>query len=53
MSGGVGGISESDVSLAMASNAALLGFNVRAIPQARELARKENINIRYHSIIYE
>ena len=53
LSGGVGGISESDVSLAMASNAALLGFNVRAIPQARELARKENINIRYHSIIYE
>ena len=53
LSGGVGGISESDVSLAMASNAALLGFNVRAIPQARELARKENIDIRYHSIIYE
>ncbi len=53
LSGGVGGISESDVSLAIASNAALLGFNVRAIPQARELARKENINIRYHSIIYE
>ena len=31
----------------------MLGFNVRAIPQARELARKENIEIRYHSIIYE
>ena len=43
LSGGVGGISESDVSLAIASNAALLGFNVRAIPQARDLARKENI----------
>ncbi len=53
LSGGVGGISESDVSLALASNAALLGFNVRAIPQARDLARKENIEIRYHSIIYE
>ena len=46
LSGGVGGISESDVSLAMASNAALLGFNVRAIPQARDLARKENIEIK-------
>ncbi len=53
LSGGVGGISESDVSLAIASNAALLGFNVRAIPQAKDLARKENIEIRYHSIIYE
>ena len=53
LSGGVGGISESDVSLAIASNAVLLGFNVRAIPQARDLARKENIEISYHSIIYE
>ena len=53
LSGGVGGISESDVSLAIASNAALIGFNVRAIPQARDLARKENIEISYHSIIYE
>ncbi len=53
LSGGVGAISESDVSLAIASNAILLGFNVRAIPQARDLARKENIELRYHSIIYE
>ena len=53
LSGGVGAISQSDVSLAVASKAVLLGFNVRAIPQARELARKENIDIRYHSIIYE
>ncbi len=53
LSGGVGAISQSDVSLAAASKAVLLGFNVRAIPQARELARKENIDIRYHSIIYE
>ena len=53
LSGGVGAISESDVSLALASNAILLGFNVRAIPQARELAKKENIDIKYHSIIYE
>ena len=34
-------------------NAILLGFNVRAIPQARDLARKENVELRYHSIIYE
>ena len=53
LSGGVGAISESDVSLAIASNATLLGFNVRAIPQARDLARKENVELRYHSIIYE
>ena len=53
LSGGVGAISQSDVSLAAASKAVLLGFNVRAVPQARELARKENIDIRYHSIIYE
>ncbi|MAC61321.1 MAG: translation initiation factor IF-2 [SAR116 cluster bacterium] len=53
LSGGVGAISESDVSLAIASNAILLGFNVRAIPQARDLARKENVELRYHSIIYE
>ena len=53
LSGGVGAISESDVSLASASKALLLGFNVRAIPQARDLARRDNIEIRYHSIIYE
>ena len=51
--GGVGGISESDVSLALASNAIIFGFNVRAVPQARDLAKNENIEIRYHSIIYE
>jgi len=53
LSGGVGAISESDVSLASASRALLLGFNVRAIPQARDLAKKDNLDIRYHSIIYE
>ena len=51
--GGVGPISESDISLCIASKALLIGFNVRAIPQARDLAKKENIDIRYHSIIYE
>lgn len=48
----VGGINESDVSLAMASNAIIIGFNVRAYPQARELASKESVDIRYYSIIY-
>ena len=50
---GVGGITESDIDLARASNAVVIGFNVRANPQAKELARQENIEIRYYSIIYE
>ena len=50
--GAVGGINESDVTLAQAAGAIILGFNVRANPQARELARRENIDIRYYSIIY-
>jgi translation initiation factor IF-2 len=50
---GVGAITESDVTLAMASGALILGFNVRANAQARDLAKRENINIHYHSIIYE
>jgi len=49
---GVGGINESDVGLAQASNAFMVGFNVRANSQARELIRKENIDIRYYSVIY-
>ncbi len=48
----VGGISESDVILAKASNAVIIGFNVRANPQARELARRDGVEIRYYSIIY-
>tara|TARA_A100001037_G_C15111853_1_gene619383 strand:+ start:64 stop:1938 length:1875 start_codon:yes stop_codon:yes gene_type:complete len=48
----VGGINESDVGLAQASNAFMVGFNVRANSQARELIRKENIDIRYYSVIY-
>jgi translation initiation factor IF-2 len=48
----VGGISESDVILAKASNALIIGFNVRANPQARELARRDGVEIRYYSIIY-
>jgi translation initiation factor IF-2 len=50
---GVGAITESDVTLAVASNAMIVGFNVRANAQARELARREGVEIRYHSIIYE
>jgi translation initiation factor IF-2 len=49
----VGGINESDVILAKASKAVIVGFNVRANPQARELARRDNIEIRYYSIIYD
>jgi translation initiation factor IF-2 len=53
LSGAVGAISESDISLASASSALVFAFNVRAVPQARDLARRDNIEIRYHSIIYE
>jgi translation initiation factor IF-2 len=53
LSSGVGALSESDISLATASNAIVIGFNVRAIPQARDLAKRDNMEIRYHSIIYE
>mgnify|MGYP000002851097 CR=1 FL=1 len=49
---GVGGITESDITLANASNALIIGFNVRANAQARELAKKENVDIRYYSVIY-
>jgi translation initiation factor IF-2 len=48
----VGGITESDVILAKASEAVIIGFNVRANPQARELARRDGVEIRYYSIIY-
>jgi translation initiation factor IF-2 len=48
----VGGINESDVTLAGATEASVIGFNVRANPQARELARRDGIDIRYYSIIY-
>jgi translation initiation factor IF-2 len=48
----VGAISESDVALAQASNALIIGFNVRANAQARDQAEKSGIEIRYYSIIY-
>ena len=50
---GVGGITESDVTLATASNAVVIGFNVRANKQAAELASREGIEIRYYNIIYD
>jgi translation initiation factor IF-2 len=50
---GVGGINESDVTLAKASNAIIVGFDVRANPQARDLAVKDGVQIRYYSIIYQ
>ncbi|HTR83375.1 MAG TPA: translation initiation factor IF-2, partial [Reyranella sp.] len=50
---GVGGISEADMTLAKASGALIIGFNVRANPQAREIAKRDKIDIRYYSIIYK
>jgi len=49
----VGGINESDVILAKATNAVIIGFNVRANPQARDLAQRDGVEIRYYSIIYD
>jgi len=49
---GVGAINESDVTLASASKAMIIGFNVRANPQARETAKRDGVEIRYYSIIY-
>ena len=50
---GVGGISESDVNLAIASKAVIIGFNVRADAGARKLAEGNGVDIRYYSIIYD
>lgn len=49
---GTGGITESDVNLALASGAVLFGFNVRADVTAKKLAEQENVTIRYYSVIY-
>lgn len=50
---GVGGITETDATLATASNAIIVGFNVRADATARRIIEAENIDLRYYSIIYE
>ncbi|ROV55365.1 translation initiation factor IF-2 [Neisseria chenwenguii] len=50
---GVGGITESDVNLAIASGAVIIGFNVRADTTARKLAETEDVEIRYYNIIYD
>ena len=50
---GVGGITETDASLAAASNAIVLGFNVRADASARKIIESENIDLRYYSVIYD
>ncbi|PPR47536.1 MAG: Translation initiation factor IF-2 [Alphaproteobacteria bacterium MarineAlpha5_Bin9] len=50
---GVGAITESDVALANSNTGFIIGFNVRAIPQARDLAKRDGVDIKYYSIIYE
>jgi translation initiation factor IF-2 len=52
ISSGVGGITESDVNLAAASDAVIIGFNVRPVGEARQLADREGVEIRTYSIIY-
>ncbi|MEZ0225545.1 MAG: translation initiation factor IF-2 [Alphaproteobacteria bacterium] len=53
MHSGVGAITESDITLANASKALIIGFNVRANNQARDMAKRDGVEIRYYSIIYE
>ncbi len=53
LSSGVGGITETDVNLAAASNAAIIGFNVRADAAARTAIKESGVDVRYYSIIYE
>jgi len=52
VSSGVGGIAETDVSLAMATNAVIFGFNVRADTASKRLVEQEGLDLRYYSIIY-
>jgi len=53
ISSGVGGISESDINLASASNAFIIGFNVRADIGARKIIKESDVEIKYYSVIYE
>ena len=50
---GIGAISESDVMLAAASNAIVIGFNVKPTPQARETAKREKVDIKFYDVIYQ
>ncbi|MGI8814724.1 MAG: translation initiation factor IF-2 [Pseudonocardia sp.] len=50
---GVGGVTESDINLAIASDAIVLGFNVRAEGKATEMANREGVEVRYYSVIYQ
>ena len=52
VSSGVGGINESDVNLAMASNAIIIGFNVRADTSSKRLIEENNVDLKYYSVIY-
>ena len=53
VAGGVGGITETDVSLAMTSNAVIFGFNTRADTKARGMAENEGVEVRYYNVIYD
>lgn len=53
VSGGVGGITETDITLAMTSGAVVFGFNVRADAAARKLVENEGVDLRYYSVIYD
>ena len=53
ISAGVGGITESDINLALASNGMVIGFNVRVDGAARKLVDEEGVDLRYYSVIYD
>jgi translation initiation factor IF-2 len=53
VAGGIGGITETDISLAMTSNAVIFGFNTRADAKARGLAENEGVEVRYYNVIYD
>ncbi|KZX50347.1 translation initiation factor IF-2 [Halioglobus sp. HI00S01] len=53
VSGGVGGITETDVTLAITSNAVMFGFNVRADASARKVVENEGVDLRYYNVIYD
>ena len=50
---GVGAITESDVTLASSGKGFIVGFNVRALPHARDIAKRDGVDVKYYSIIYE